>query len=369
MPHCESDDGAQTSAYLRGYSLSQVAQLLQSPRPHEVGLLTLHNAFDALVESARSLASEQEEINVFTLHRVNSFTPGRPFKRPPLTKLVDGTYRKYKATWRKLLSYQQQAIATLPATITAALRPSRWAPATAAISPYSIRRRRDLGQGTVDSSPGLQRSSPTLPLSPVRLRSQRHPRPPAGPQLWSSDNDSDSEYNAPLSPPQPPSSPQQAIRLRPPPTPPQLSTLQRSSPGPAGSAEPLRLFQPVESTLEEQTASLQLSLALLDQRIGGRLTNSIMVGFLAANGINREQTGFDEAVVATSSLSALVKMAQLLVLQHAVHEHREGRTDSPNDLVPGILVRWTADSASDGESSKLSKLSAIALTAAVRDPA
>lgn len=65
-----------------------------------------------------------------------------------------------------------------------------------------------------------------------------------------------------------------------------------------------------------------------------------MVGFLAANGINREQTGFDEAVVATSSLSALVKMAQLLVLQHAVHEHRAGRTDSPNDLIAQLQDRF-----------------------------
>lgn len=226
------------AAYLRGYNLSQVAQLLQSPRPHEVGLLALHNAFDALIESARSLALEQDEINVFTLHRVNSFIPGRAFKRPLLTKLVDGTYRKYKATWRKLLSYvyrltitgckpdlpylltpqQQQAIAALPVTITAALPPRRPAPATTAASAYPPRRHRDPRQGPVDSSPGPERSSPPLSLSPVRLRFHRHPRPAAGRQLSPLGDDSSLECNAPPSP-------QQALSSPPPPTPPQLSTL------------------------------------------------------------------------------------------------------------------------------------------------
>jgi hypothetical protein len=61
---------------------------------------------------------------------------------------------------------------------------------------------------------------------------------------------------------------------------------------------------------------------LLDHKLYRRVEDSIFVRFLAANGINQEQTGFHEAVAATTALSRLIKLAQLLVIQHALCKHR-----------------------------------------------
>jgi hypothetical protein len=63
------------------------------------------------------------------------------------------------------------------------------------------------------------------------------------------------------------------------------------------------------STKQEQSACLQLCILLLNYKLKGRLTNSILVRFLAVNSIIKDYTGFKEAVTATSNLSALVKIA------------------------------------------------------------
>lgn len=42
---------------------------------------------------------------MFALHRVNSFLRGRPYSKPLHTKLLDGTYHKYRAVWHKLLAF------------------------------------------------------------------------------------------------------------------------------------------------------------------------------------------------------------------------------------------------------------------------
>lgn len=70
--------------------------MIEPPTVNEPSLAVLHSAFDALIESARKIALDQDEINVFTLHRVNSFIPSWPYKKPLLSKLLDRTYRKYK---------------------------------------------------------------------------------------------------------------------------------------------------------------------------------------------------------------------------------------------------------------------------------
>lgn len=91
--------------YLAGHDLEAVAQLLDLPNPNsEPGLAALLRAFDDLIVTAReSILSDK--INVFGLHRVNSFLRGRPYSKPLHTKLLDGTYRKYRAVWHKLLSF------------------------------------------------------------------------------------------------------------------------------------------------------------------------------------------------------------------------------------------------------------------------
>jgi hypothetical protein len=70
---------------------------------------------------------------------------------------------------------------------------------------------------------------------------------------------------------------------------------------------------------------------LLDHKLHRRVEDSIFVRFLAANGINRERTGFYKAVAATTALSGLVKLAQLLEIQHALCEHRAGQATHPAD--------------------------------------
>jgi hypothetical protein len=63
------------------------------------------------------------------------------------------------------------------------------------------------------------------------------------------------------------------------------------------------------STKQEQSACLQLYILLLNYKLKGRLTNSMLVRFLAANSIIKDYIGFEEAVTAISNLSALVKIA------------------------------------------------------------
>jgi hypothetical protein len=90
---------------------------------------------------------------------------------------------------------------------------------------------------------------------------------------------------------------------------------------------------PAPASAELEQACLQLCIALLDHKLHGKVTDSIVVGFLAVNGINHKRTGFQEAVTATSALSGLVKLAQLLVIQHALCEHKAGQTTYPANLI------------------------------------
>lgn len=226
--------------FLKGQDLSAVALLLAPPTPDETGLTALLRSFDALVETARgSILSEK--VNVFALHRVNSFIRGRHFKKPLHTKLLDGTYRKYIAVWHKLLCF--------------------------------VYRLAVLHQG-----PNL-----CYLLTPAQLEALRH------------------------------------------------------IPACSAPSPPARTQRPADA---QQQACLGLCIALLDHTLHGKLTDSIVVGFLAALGINQGFDGFDDAVLYTSKLSALVKLAQLLVVQHAVSEHEAGRAQYPNELVSELQDRF-----------------------------
>jgi hypothetical protein len=61
-------------------------------------------------------------------------------------------------------------------------------------------------------------------------------------------------------------------------------------------------------------ACLQFCIALLDQRLMGDIYDSVVVGFLAVLGVDKGQEGFRDAPTFTPHLSAIVKIAQLLVL-------------------------------------------------------
>jgi hypothetical protein len=104
---------------------------------------------------------------------------------------------------------------------------------------------------------------------------------------------------------------------------------------------------PAPASAELQQACLQLCIALFDHKLHEKVTDSIVVGFLAVNGLNHEKTGIQEAVTATSALSRLVKLAQLLVRQHTLCEHEAGLTTHPVDLIAELQGRFmTYDSSS-----------------------
>lgn len=221
---------------LAGQSLAKVADLLNPPETHEVGLLLLLQSFDVFIDEARQSVLT-EEVNVFALHRINSFVAGRPYRKPLHTKLLSGTYHKYRGVWHKLLSFV-----------------------------YRL--------AVVHQQPELH-----YVLTQAQLDA--------------------------------------------------LSQLPNQKEGTA-----------LSSTAMDRQHCLDLCIALLDHKLNGKLTDSIVVVFLAALGINRNCDGFDDAVLYTTKLSAIVKLAQLLVVQYAVVESKAGRTQFPNELVSELQDRF-----------------------------
>jgi hypothetical protein len=247
-------------AYLAGHDPPAVAQLLKSPdQQNEPGLHAMIMAFDSLIAAARA-SILSEDINVFALHRVNSFLRGRPYSKPLHTKLLDGTFRNYRAVWHKLLCFTYRLVV--------------------------------LRQG-----PRLH-----FKLTPAQLH--------AFSQVSTQKN---------------------------------CSKFTQSISSPAANAalgnSPHHLSGYSVSP-ELQNVCLQLCLSLLDHKLHGKLSDSIVIGFLAALGINRERSGLDGAAIYTPKLSGFVKLAQLLVIQHAVIEHRSGRVVFPNELVAELQDRF-----------------------------
>lgn len=116
--------------------------------------------------------------------------------------------------------------------------------------------------------------------------------------------------------------------------------LRSTPPVTVASAAPAPVSASVPTSVKLQQACLQLCIALLDHKLNGKVADSIVVGFLAVNDIDQERTGFEEAVTATSPLSGLVKLAQLLVIQHALWEHKAGRATYPGDIVAELQDRF-----------------------------
>jgi hypothetical protein len=100
--------------YLRGHDLAALAPLVHLP-PRQVdpqgaeahhAMLQQHliGSFDRLIELARE-SILTEKVNVFDQHRINSFIRRKSSDRPLFCKLQEGTYKKYKAVWQRLLCY------------------------------------------------------------------------------------------------------------------------------------------------------------------------------------------------------------------------------------------------------------------------
>jgi hypothetical protein len=87
-------------------------------------------------------------------------------------------------------------------------------------------------------------------------------------------------------------------------------------------------------------ACLRLSIALLDHTLKGDLFESALVGFLAVLGVDAEKQTFRDAYTYTPSLSGLVKMAQMLVVQEAVMQADEDQVEHPADALDEMRERF-----------------------------
>ena len=106
----------QWSTYFSGVNLLDAARLINLPRPHELAsstagdqvdeeiLLSITHAFDRLIKEARDTLT-LGRLNIFDQYRVSSFQRGQSYRRPIFTKLLDGTYKRYKVVWKQLLCY------------------------------------------------------------------------------------------------------------------------------------------------------------------------------------------------------------------------------------------------------------------------
>lgn len=247
------------SVYLCGQDLRVAARLVELPDPNtdDGCLLAVVAAFDRVIEQARNSILE-DRVSVFDQHRINSFIRGRTAARPIVSKLRDGTYKKYKEVWKRLLCFVYRMICknqqpSLHCVITNAqsraldemINAARAAHAARAESNFNTERERS-------SIGGLQ---------PV---------------------------------------PQDVLDLR----------------------------------------CLEFSVSLLDHCLKGNIYDSVVVGFLAVLGINVKELGFYDAGRYTSHLSALIKMAQMLVVQRAVAAADMGEVDYPADLLEEMQDRF-----------------------------
>ncbi|OOO04500.1 hypothetical protein AFCA_000004 [Aspergillus flavus] len=108
---------------------------------------------------------------------------------------------------------------------------------------------------------------------------------------------------------------------------------------PADSRSEARyLTQTLEDQLDE--ACLALSIALLDHSLKGDLFESTVVGFLAILGINTDCSNFRDPNYYTTYLSALVKIAQMLVAERAVEMADHGEVGHPADALDEMRERF-----------------------------
>ena len=290
-------------AYLEEQDLQAVACLLAYPSSTEPGLKALLQAFDELIDQSRQSILD-EEINVFALHRVNSFVPSRPYRKPLHTKLLETTYKRYKKDWHQLLIYvyrltvleqgpdlhyvltnaQQQALhqistansrSSQPQLATQRLaRPST--PINNVMQPYSSSPPALLPRSVgldephaigIAPSPVSSPSASPLPALPARLPRARSQTPYV---QWRAENVPSSPASEPGSEFDPSRSPSPALSAS------SNSSLEheephsefaaaideafRSSPSPAPT--PYAVVAPAPTSVEMQQACLQLCIAL-----------------------------------------------------------------------------------------------------------
>ncbi|KAH7418858.1 hypothetical protein BKA64DRAFT_635969 [Cadophora sp. MPI-SDFR-AT-0126] len=97
-------------------------------------------------------------------------------------------------------------------------------------------------------------------------------------------------------------------------------------------------MQSQQRTLD--AACLRFCIALLDHRLMGNNFDSVIIGFLAVLGIDTAREGFQEANSYTPHLLALIKIAQMLVLQRAVAAAEGGETEYPAQMIEVMQDRF-----------------------------
>jgi hypothetical protein len=104
----------QWSKYIRGHDLSSAAGLIDLPVRSSTSLSDrclsfILVSFDRLIEQAR-VSIQEDKINVFDQHRINSFLRCRASDRPIVFNLKEGTYRTYKDVGKRLICFVYRLI-------------------------------------------------------------------------------------------------------------------------------------------------------------------------------------------------------------------------------------------------------------------
>ena len=73
--------------------------------------------------------------------------------------------------------------------------------------------------------------------------------------------------------------------------------------------------------------SVDLSIALLDHRLQGSEFDSAIISFIAVVGLDSKKKTFKEVEACTQDLSALLKIAQLVVLRQSIYVVEENKAD------------------------------------------
>lgn len=108
-----------------------------------------------------------------------------------------------------------------------------------------------------------------------------------------------------------------------------VAAAQALSVNPAAGPDYRRGASEQQLQAELDQACLCFCITLLDHRLLGPIYVSVVVGFLAVEGIDVQNNCFYNASCYITHLSALVKMAQLLVLRQAVAAREAGECNHP----------------------------------------
>jgi len=85
---------------------------------------------------------------------------------------------------------------------------------------------------------------------------------------------------------------------------------------------------------------VRLCICLLDHVLNGNEYESVVVSFLAVAGIDSNKQVFKDIGVCTRDLSALIKVAQLLVIKQSIYQVEQGRADYPSTTIEEMRTRF-----------------------------